>query len=198
MRAYLAALFIALACSGHKSAVSKESPPAAVVPSQATPSLDSSSAAAPHPTDALRSLYQQLMGTGGSRAAVLSRLGEPGAITTEAQPNIHDSTATDTVVQWTYDHLRFVFLVVAGRDLLVEARAASDHPAIAPLLASFGTLASADSTLGAPGSTSILGDTMVYHYNISEPEIGVSENEIDLYFVGGRLVLVAAVPPYVD
>jgi len=90
-----------------------------------------------------------------------------------------------------------VFLVVAGRDLLVEARARADDVAIGPSIRSFGTLSAADSTLGPPASTSILGDTMVYQYNISEPDIGVSEDVINLYFVGGRLVLVAAVP-YVD
>ena len=197
MRAHLAALFIAIACSGHESAGSKESPRAAAAPPQATPSQDSSSAATPHPSDTLRTLYQQLVGTSQSRVAFRSRLGEPRRITAEAEPNIHDATATDTVVQWAYDRFRLVFLVVAGRDLLVEARAGPDDPAIGTLIRSFGTLAAADSTLGAPGSTSIVGDTMVYHYDISEPDIGVSGDAINLYFVNGRLVSVAAVP-YVD
>ena len=197
MRADLAALFIAVACAGHESAGSKESLPAATAPPQATPSRDSSSAAAPLPTDALGTLYQELVGTSQNRAAFRSHLGEPRRITADAQPNIHDATATDTVVQWAYDRLRLVFLVVADRDLLVEARAGADDLAIGPSIRSFATLSAADSTLGPPASTSILGDTMVYQYNISEPDIGVSEDVINLYFVGGRLVLVAAVP-YVD
>ena len=197
MRSSLAALLIAIACSGHESAGSKESRPASTAPPHVTLSHDSSPSAAPHPTDALRTLYQQLVGTTQERAAFRSRLGEPRRITADAQPNIHDATATDTVVQWAYDRARFVFLVVAGRDLLVEARASADDPAIGPLIRSFGTFTAAESTLGVPGSPSILGDTMVYEYNISEPDIGISGNVINLYFVGGRLVSVAAVP-YVD
>src|SRR5256885_3962831 len=57
----------------HESAGSKESPRAAAAPPQVTPSQDSSSAATPHPTDPLRTLYQELVGTRQSRVGCRSR-----------------------------------------------------------------------------------------------------------------------------
>jgi hypothetical protein len=38
---------------------------------------------------------------------------------------------------------------------------------------------------------------MVYGYNIPDPEIGVAQNAILLYFKRGRLIFVGAIP-YVD
>jgi hypothetical protein len=134
---------------------------------------------------------------GEDRAAVRSRLGEPRLATTAAERNIHDSTATDTLVLWTLDHLHFTFLVAGGSDLLQETRAATDYPGVAPLISQFSTLETAEATLGAPGWSTLLADTMVYGYYIPEPDIGVSQNAINLYFKGGRLIFVGALP-FVD
>jgi hypothetical protein len=128
---------------------------------------------------------------------VRSRLGEPRLAIVAAERNIHDSTATDTLVQWTFDHLHFKFLVAAGRDLLIETRAATDYPAVASLVSRFSRLEAAEATLGVPGWSTVHADTMVYGYNIPDPEIGVAQNAILLYFKRGRLIFVAAIP-YVD
>lgn len=137
------------------------------------------------------------MAIGADRAAVRLRLGEPRLATAAAAPNTHDSTATDTLVQWTFDHLQVKFLVVGRTDLLVETRAAADYPAVSPLINQLGTLETAEATLGVPGRSTLFADTMVYGYDIPEPDMGVSQNAINLYFKGGHLILVGALP-YVD
>ncbi len=126
-----------------------------------------------------------------------SKFGEPRQATAQTQPNVHDATATDTLIRWSYDHLRFQFLVAAGSEFLVETRAGADHPAVVPLIGQLGTLEATEATLGAPAWTTALADTVVYGYNVPYPEIGVAENAINLYFAQGRLVFVSAVP-YVD
>jgi hypothetical protein len=103
----------------------------------------------------------------------------------------------DTLIQWTFEHLHFKFLVAGGSDLLIETRATTDYPAVAPLTRQFSTLETAEATLGAPGWSTFLADTVVYGYHIPEPDIGVSQNAINLYFKGGRLICVGALP-YVD
>ena len=188
MRAPCAVLIlIALACRGHDSAESRGPAPADSSRLQVTAAPDSPAAGSLQPTDVLGVLYERLTAMGEDRVAVRSRLGEPRLTTTAAEPNIHDSAATDTLVQWSFDHLHFTFLVAAGRDLLVETRAATDYPAVAPLIGQFSTLEAAEATFGAPGWTAVLADTMVYGYN-------VPENAVNLYFKGGRLIFVAAVP----
>ncbi len=194
-------IVIALGCSTHDSADARRPPPASPIPPQAAPSPDSSlpqpPPLTPPGTDILRRLYEHLTGMGEDRAAVRARLGVPEQATAETHPNLHDSTATDTLVLWTYDQLRFHFLVVSGRDFLVEVRASTESVPMAQLTGQVNTLEAAEAALGAPAWTTALADTMVYSYNISEPDIGVSENAIGLYFTHGRLVFVAAVP-YVD
>ena len=197
MRAHSAALLIALACRAHDSSESRGPHPADSSLRQAIPAPDSIPARSPQPTDSLGALYERLTAIGEDRAAVRSRLGEPQLTTTAAEPNIHDAAETDTLVEWSFDHLHFKFLVAAARDLLVETRAATDYSGAAPLIGQFRSLEAAETTLGAPAWTAVLADTMVYGYNIPEPGIGVSHKAVNLYFKGGRLVLVAAVP-YVD
>jgi hypothetical protein len=198
MRAPSAALvLITLACRAHNSSESRGSRPADSSPLQATPAPDSTSARSPKPTNVLGALYERLTAIGEDRATVRSRLGEPRLTTTAAEPNVHDATATDTLVEWSFDHLHFKFLVTAGRDLLVETRAATDYPAVALLIGQFSTLEAAEATFGAPRWTTFLADTMVYGYSVPEPDIGASENTVNFYFKSGRLIFVA-VEPYVD
>ena len=191
MRASLAALLlVALACSRRNSVESKRAPAAAATQPQATPCPDSTAARSPQPSDVLGELYERLTALGEGRIAVRSRLGEPRTATAETHPNDYDPTQTDTLVQWTHDHLSFKFLVVVGKgNLLVETRAARDYPAIASLISQCNTLEAAESALGAPAWTTVLGDTMVYGYNIPS-----SANAVTLHFVNDHLVLVAAAP----
>ncbi len=198
MRAPCAVLIlIALACRGHDSAESRGPAPADSSRLQVTAAPDSPAAGSLQPTDVLGVLYERLTAIGAGRAAVRSRLGEPLLTTTAAEANAHDAVASDTLIQWTFDHLHFKFLVAAGTDLLVETRAAPNYPAVASLIGHFSTLEAAESTLGAPSWTAVLGDTMVWGYNIPEPDIGASQNAVNLYFKNGHLIFVAAVP-YVD
>jgi len=186
---------IGLACRARGSSHQRP-PPTNSTPPQARASADSRSVRPARPTDILRVLYERLT-VSKDRTAVRSRLSEPQEATAETQPNIHDSAVTDTIVQWRYDRLRFRFLVVGGRDFLVEARSTTDNPAISPLVGQVGTLEAAEATLGQPRWTNIVADTLTWGYYVPESDIGVSENGIDLYFLRGRLFAVSAVP-YVD
>jgi hypothetical protein len=199
MRAHHAALvLIALACRTHDSSESRGPLPAGPSPRSAASAPDSTSPARPpQPTEILRTLYERLTAIGQNRAKVRSRLGEPALATAAAEPNAHDSAAKDTLVQWTFHQLHFTFLVVGGSDLLLETRAASDYSSVAPLISRFSTLETAEATLGAPGGSTFLADTLVYSYESGDPDIGVSQNAINLYFKGGRLIFVGALP-YVD
>jgi len=197
MRLHHAALvLLVLACRARDSSQAGGAPPAAAPPRQVTLTPDSSPGPSPQPTSILRALYERLT-AGEDRVAVRSKFGEPRRATAQVQPNAHDATATDTLVQWSYDHLRFQFLVAAGNEFLLETRAAADHPAVVPLIGQLGTLEVTEATLGAPEWTTALADTVVYGYNVPYPEIGVAQNAINLYFVRGHLVFVSAVP-YVD
>jgi len=185
MRAPCAVLIlIALACRGHDSAESRGPAPADSSRLQVTAAPDSPAAGSLQPTDVLGVLYERLTAIGAGRAAVRSRLGEPLVTTTAAEANAHDAAATDTLIQWSFDHLHF-------------KRAAPNYPAVASLIGHFSTLEAAESTLGAPSWTAVLGDTMVWGYNLPEPDIGASQNAVNLYFKNGHLIFVAAVP-YVD
>ena len=198
MRAHCAALtLIAVTCRAHDSSGARGSPPADSSLLQVTAAPDSPPARSLQPTGVLGVLYGRLTAIGAGRAAVRSRLGEPRLTTSAVQTNAHDATTTDTVVEWSFDHLHFKFLVAAGTDLLVETRAATNYPAVAPLIGQLSTLETAEATLGAPSWTALLADTMVWGYNIPEPDIGVSQNAVNLYFKGGHLIFVGAVP-YVD
>ncbi len=188
-------VLIALACRTRGSS-DQRPPPTNSTPRQASAAPDSTSIRPTRPADVLRVLYERLT-VSKDRRAVRSRLGEPQEAKTETQPNIHDSAMTDTIVQWRYDRLRFVFLVVGGLDFLVEARATTDSPSITPLVGQVGTLEAAEATLGGPTVTNIVADTMVWGYYLPESDLGVSENGIDFYFLRGRLFAVSAVP-YVD
>jgi len=198
MRTHTAALvLIALACQAHDSSESRGLHPVDTSSRQVSAAPESTPPPLSQPTELLRTLYNRLTDMGQDRAAVRSRLGEPRLTTTAAEPNAHDATAVDTVVQWTFEHLHFSFLVVAGSELLLETRAATDYPGVAPLISQFGTLRTAEATFGAPNWTAVLADTMLWGYNITEPGIGVSQNAVNLYFKNDRLIFVAAVP-YVD
>jgi hypothetical protein len=186
---------IGLACRARGSS-DQRPPPTNSTPPQASASPDSTSIRPAQATDLLRVLYERLT-VSEDRTAVRSRLSEPQEATAETRPNIHDSTATDTIVQWRYDRLRFVFLVVGGHDFLVEARSTTDNPAISSLVGQVGTLEAAEATLGEPRWTNIVADTLIWGYHVPESDIGVSENGIHLYFLRGRLFAVSAVP-YVD
>jgi hypothetical protein len=190
-------ILIALACRGHDSAESRG--PARVDSSrlQVTAPPDSPVTDSLQPAHVLGVLYERLTAIGEGRAAVRSRLGEPLLTTTAAETNAHAATATDTLIQWNFDHLHFKFLVAAGTELLVETRAAANYPAVASLIGHFSTLEAAEATLGAPSWTVVLGDTMVWGYNLPEPDIGASQNAVNLYFKNDHLIFVAAVP-YVD
>ncbi len=186
---------IGLACRARGSS-DQRPPPTNSTPPQASASPDSTSVRPAQPTDILRALYERLT-VSEDRTAVRSRLSEPQEATAETRPNIHDSTVTDTIVQWRYDRLRFLFLVVGGHDFLVEAHSTTDNPAISPLVGQVGTLEGAEATLGEPRWTNIVADTLTWGYYVPKSDIGVSENGIDLHFLRGHLFAVSA-EPYVD
>src|SRR5712691_4226257 len=109
MRAPCAVLIlIALACRGHDSAESRGPAPADSSRLQVTAAPDSPAAGSLQPADVLGVLYEQLTAIGEGRAAVRSRLGEPLVTTTAAEANAHDAAATDTLIQWSFDHLHQV------------------------------------------------------------------------------------------
>lgn len=178
-------VLITLACSPRDSAKSGAAPPAATPP-PATPSIDSTPSRSPEPPGILRALYERLTAIGSDRVTVRSRLGEPQRASSTLQQNTEDSTVTDTLIQWTYNRLRFKWLVFRGRDWVVEVRAATDDPAVAPLVEGVNTLEAVEATLGTPLGTTTVVDTMVYSYD-----------RINLYFVAARLAVVEAVP-FVD
>lgn len=198
MRAHTAALvLVALACRAHDSSQPQRLPTVDSSSPQVSPAPDSTPARSSQPTEPLGTLYGRLTAIGKDRATVRSALGEPRLTTTAPKSNAYDSTAVDTIVKWTFDHVHFTFLVAGGSDFLVETRADPDYPAVAPLIGQFRTLEAADATLGPPSWTSLLADTTVWGYNIPEPDIGVSHNAVNLYFKSGQLRFVAAVP-YLD
>src|SRR2546425_367258 len=92
-------VLIALACRAHDSSESRGRRPADSSPLQATPAPDATPARSPQPIDILGALYERLTAMGEDRAAVRSRLGEPRLTMIAAEPNVHDATATDTLVQ---------------------------------------------------------------------------------------------------
>src|SRR5438445_5560742 len=120
MRLHHAALvLLVLACRARDSSQAGGAPPAAARPRQVTLTPDSSPGPSPQPTSILRALYERLT-AGEDRVAVRSKFGEPHRTTAQAQQNLHDATATDTIVKWRYDQLHLQSMVAATNVLLLD------------------------------------------------------------------------------
>src|SRR2546422_8989611 len=115
MRLHHAALvLLVLACRARDSSQAGGAPPAAAPPRQVTLTPDSSPGPSPQPTSILRALYERLT-AGEDPLAARSKFGGPRRATAQVQPNAHDATAPDPLVQWRSHHLRFQFLLAAGK-----------------------------------------------------------------------------------
>jgi len=185
-------------CSGGESPVVR-APVADTGSVVVTPSIpaDSVSLAVAESISTLQVLYDRLVALGGDRTAVRARWNEPRVTTVDVVQNVHDPSAMDSVVRWTYGDAQFAFLVAMGRDLLVQTRVPPDHAAISSLVTELMAPEAVESLLGPPTWRDTAADTIVFTYKVTQGGMGEVGNALQFYFRRGRLRAIAAVP-YVD
>lgn len=118
------------------------------------------------PAASVTSIYSAGMTFGATRDGVVRRLGTPGRITAEPEPNRHDASLTDTIRTLYYDDLTFTFLEAggSGREFLVEVDAIGARPPLPGLAIGRSTHGEIVAALGEPQRLDTIADTLALAY----------------------------------